>query len=160
MSGPDSQRPDDHLLDEFLAGRSAVSKPYRAASDETAPPEMDAAVLRLALEAARRPPRLRRWRRPLAVAAVLVLSFGSLQLIREEPTARRATLMEPEAPGIAMPLPGAGSAAEHPAAAEAPKDEEPSASGSGPAEEPVAPQATVIGSGVSTTGLGGGAPST
>lgn len=109
MSGPDPQRPDDTLLDDFLEGRSEVSRAYRAVSDDTAPPALDAAVLKMAREAVRRPAaRGVRWRLPLAAAAVLVLSFGSLQLIREEPAARRATLMEAEAPTIAMPMPETG----------------------------------------------------
>lgn len=146
MSGPDPQRPDDRLLDEFLAGRSEVSRAYRAASDDTAPPALDAAVLQMAREAARRPPlRNARWRLPLAAAAVLVLSFGSLQLIREEPAARRATLMEAESPTIATRMPATGTEAAAdamPAPALESKEEIMAAPVSGSEDEPRQPQAS------------------
>lgn len=144
MSGPDPQRPDDRLLDEFLAGRSEVSRAYRAACDDTAPPTLDSAVMQMAREAERRPPAHSAcWRLPLAAAAVLVLSFGSLQLIREEPAARRATLMEAEAPTVAMPAPDTGTATDAgPAAAGKPKDAPTAAAGSRREDEPRPAQAS------------------
>jgi hypothetical protein len=146
MSGPDPQSPDDRLLDEFLAGHSEVSQAYRAASDDTAPAALDSAVMQMASEAARRPPaHSARWRLPLAAAAVLVLSFGSLQLIREEPAARRATLMEAEAPTVAMPAPAPETetaAGTGPTAAGEPKDAPAAAAGSRGEDEPRPAQAS------------------
>ena len=45
MSGPESQKPDDRLLDEWLAGEGAVLDAYRSAAQEGAPAALDAAIL-------------------------------------------------------------------------------------------------------------------
>jgi hypothetical protein len=83
--------PDDRELDDFLAGRHPVGRAYREVSDEeTAPRELDDAILRMAREhAAATPPRRRpRWLQPLAVAATLALSLGVLMNIWRDPVLR------------------------------------------------------------------------
>ncbi|HSW14808.1 MAG TPA: hypothetical protein VLI06_18330 [Solimonas sp.] len=120
MTGPDSHKPDDSLLEDFLAGRSRVGKAYREAAQESAPPEIDQAILRMAHEEALQPPaaaprdqdhfRDRRW--PYGLAAVVVLSFSTLLLIREDPVARKAVMVDeaamsaemPQAPAAARPV--------------------------------------------------------
>lgn len=101
MSGPESQKPDDRLLDEWLAGEGAVRDAYRATAQERAPSVLDAAILAAAREAARAtpPPRraARRWQPALATAAVLVLSLGVLLQVQRDPVARQATIARPEA---------------------------------------------------------------
>lgn len=88
--------PDDHELEDFLAGRHPVGRAYREVSEhQTAPRELDAAILRMACEEAstvrdtksvrRRP----RWIKPLAVAATLALSLGVLMNIWREPALRK-----------------------------------------------------------------------
>lgn len=101
MSGPERQPPDDRMLDDFLAGRSPVSRAWRDATrDDAAPPEMDDAVLRLAREELSKPAppardrfRDRRW--PLALVAVLVLSFSTILNIRQDPAALKDAMRLP-----------------------------------------------------------------
>jgi len=115
MSGPERQAPDgtpdDQLLDDFLAGRSPVGKAYRDAAHESTPPALDEAVLREAHEQMLQPPaavtpnqdhfRDRRW--PFALAAVLVLSFSTLMLLREEQAKEQATILPPAVAPEAVP---------------------------------------------------------
>jgi len=117
MSGPERHAPDDKLLEDFLEGRSPASRAWReAARGESAPPEMDGAVLGMARreieEAAARPPsrdrfRDRRW--PFALAAVLVLSFSTLLTIVQDPVAHKdAMMVTPDAaPAATVVLPEA-----------------------------------------------------
>lgn len=126
MSGPERQAPDDKLLEDFLDGRSPASRAWREAMrGESAPPEMEGAVLDMARreieEAAARPPsrdrfRDRRW--PFALAAVLVLSFSTLLTIVQDPAAHKDAMMAaPDAaPAAAVVLPEAAA----PVAVEAP----------------------------------------
>jgi len=115
MSGPERQAPDgtpdDQLLDDFLAGRSPVGKAYRDAAHESTPPALDEAVLREAHEQMLQPPaavtpnqdhfRDRRW--PFALAAVLVLSFSTLMLLREEQAKEQAAILPPPVAPEALP---------------------------------------------------------
>lgn len=76
------QPPDDRELEAFLDGEHPLAKAYADARREP-PAHLDATVLQLARAAALPPARrrLRRWRTPLAAAAVLVLAVGvSLRL--------------------------------------------------------------------------------
>ncbi len=101
MSGPERKAPDDKLLEDFLEGRSPASRAWREAMrGESAPPELDDAVLGMAREeiktAAARPAsrdrfRDRRW--PFALAAVLVLSFSTLLTIVQDPVAHKDAMM-------------------------------------------------------------------
>ena len=91
----DRKVPDDHELEDFLAGRHPVGRAYRAVSEhETAPRELDDAILRMAREhAATTTPTARvtrrpRWLQPLAVAATLALSLGVLMNIWRDPALR------------------------------------------------------------------------
>jgi len=86
----DRKMPDDRELEDFLAGRHPVGKAYREASEhETAPPELDAAILTAAREAVRTPRARRpRWFQPVAVAATLALSLGVLLNIWRDPETR------------------------------------------------------------------------
>lgn len=115
MSGPERKAPDDQLLEDFLEGRSPTSRAWREAMrGESAPPELDDAVLGMAREeiraAATRPPsrdrfRDRRW--PFALAAVLVLSFSTLLTIVQDPVAHKDAMMVPQdvAPSGTVVLP-------------------------------------------------------
>lgn len=152
MTGPERKPPDDQLLDDFLAGRGPVSQAYRDAAHDTTPPALDQAVLQMAHEELLRPAtatprdqdhfRDRRW--PFGLAAVLVLSFSTLLLIREDPGAQKAAMMPlPEAPvGAAaeadiVPPPPAAAMPERAADAMAPREE--SAERALKRKEPAAP---------------------
>lgn len=89
--------PDDRELEDFLAGRDPIGKAYReAARDETAPRELDAAILSAARAAVGRPLRRRpRWLQPLAVAATLALSLGVLLNLWRDPALRPALSPQP-----------------------------------------------------------------
>ncbi len=100
MSGPESMKPDDQLLDEFLAGQGAVRERYRAMAQEQAPAHLDAAILKAAQAAqaaqaaARTMPRVRRsrWQMPMAATAVVVLSFGVLLEVQRDPAVQREVM--------------------------------------------------------------------
>lgn len=79
------QAPDDRELQDLLAGRHPLSRAYAdAARDEMPPPAVDAAVRDFARRAAGSLARRRRWQRPLAAAAVLVLAIGVLLRVLPE----------------------------------------------------------------------------
>ncbi len=85
--GPD----DDRELDDFLAGRSELSRLYRDdAANVRAPAALDAAVLAAAQTAAAvtgKPMtrRWRRWRLPLSLAASMLVGIGVLREARQLP---------------------------------------------------------------------------
>lgn len=94
-------RPDDRDLERYLEGDSSVSKRYREASRETAPPELDEAILAQArAEARRKPPSLSRVMAPLALAASLVIAVNLAWNVRQA---------EPE-PAVALEQPAAAPA--------------------------------------------------
>lgn len=109
----DRKLPDDRELEDFLAGKHPVGRAYREASEnQTAPRELDDAILRMAREHAaqskaetvapirRRP----RWLQPLAVAATLALSLGVLMNIWRDPSLRDQVAPEHEvAPAATAP---------------------------------------------------------
>jgi hypothetical protein len=67
--------PNDRELEQYLAGDSKLSRRYREASHEGAPPELDEAILAQArAELKRKPPSLNRMLAPFALAASVV--FG------------------------------------------------------------------------------------
>lgn len=87
------QPPDDRELDGFLDGRHPLGKAYREATQaDTAPRELDDAILRMAREAAAQAPPRRarrpRWIQPLAIAATLTLSLGVLLNLWRDPAMR------------------------------------------------------------------------
>jgi type IV secretory pathway VirB10-like protein len=91
-------RPDDRELEQYLKGDSAISKRYRAASGETAPPELDEAILALArAEAKRKPPSLNRVMAPLALAASLVIAVNLAWNVREAEPVPVVPLEQPAA---------------------------------------------------------------
>lgn len=91
---------DDRGLDEYLEGGSRLSKRYREASRESAPPELDAAILAQARAAVR--PRRTRWLRPLALAATVVLGVNvGYELYRAEPVPGRVSARAEDAPAPA-----------------------------------------------------------
>lgn len=105
-------RPDDRVLDQYLKGGSAISKRYREASGEAAPPELDEAILALArAEARRKPPSLNRVMAPLALAASLVIAVNLAWNVREaEPVPAVAMESPASAPAVsadAAPAPAA-----------------------------------------------------
>lgn len=88
--------PDDRELDDFLAGKHPVGRAYREVSEhETAPRELDDAILRMAREHAApkadavTPRRRPRWVQPVALAATLALSLSVLINIWREPSLRQ-----------------------------------------------------------------------
>ncbi|WP_028080543.1 hypothetical protein [Solimonas soli] len=133
MSGPENRRPpDDHELDEFLAGGGPHRARYRAASTEQAPAALDAAVLAQA-RAAVTPPALRRraarrWRLPLSIAATLLLSVGLVSRVQREAPPPAIVAQAKSAPGEAAGLRASApdtlaAAPAPPARAEAPRSE-------------------------------------
>jgi hypothetical protein len=69
--------PDDRELDQYLQGDSKLSRRYREASGETAPPELDDAILAQARsELRRRPHGINRWLAPTALAASVMLGIN------------------------------------------------------------------------------------
>jgi hypothetical protein len=75
----DKQRPtpDDRELVQYLQGDSKLSRQYREASGETAPPELDDAILAQARSELRRRPRgINRWLAPVALAASVMLGVN------------------------------------------------------------------------------------
>lgn len=86
-------------FEDFLAGRDKIAAAYKEAvrdTNETAPPELDAAILQQA-KAAVAPPLRRRpgWVGPLALAATLLLSLSVLLNIWRAPQTRE--MMSPDA---------------------------------------------------------------
>lgn len=86
--------PDDRELDDFLEGRSGISRTYAEGKRETSPSSADAAIRALAREDLRRAAhggwRRMRLLRPLALAACMVLALGVLLQLRNEPEMREA----------------------------------------------------------------------
>lgn len=91
----ESKRPiDDRELDDFLAGQHPVGRAYREASQhDTAPRELDAAILAAARESVQPRPRPRpRWLQPFALAATLVLGVSVLINLWRDPALREQAL--------------------------------------------------------------------
>jgi outer membrane biosynthesis protein TonB len=85
--------PDDRELEEFLAGRSPLSRAWREGEPPETPPELDAKVLDLARAGLRRRPRrLLRWDGPLALVAstFVVLGLAWLTQSRLQPPSGEA----------------------------------------------------------------------
>lgn len=88
------QEPDDRELEDFLSGKSPISRAYReAGAEDRAPLELDASILAAAREANReaaapRATRRPRWIRPLAFAATFVLSVSVLFNVYRDPGLR------------------------------------------------------------------------
>jgi hypothetical protein len=109
--------PDDRELEQYLAGGSKLSARYREASAESAPPELDEAILARARAEARRKPDLNRYLAPVALAASLVLAVNlGWNLFEAEKQARSMALDAVTVTGEAEPAP----AREPAAAPEAP----------------------------------------
>lgn len=107
-------KPDDRELEDFLAGNGAASRGWRAAAgSESAPPELDRAVLGFAqaeLAAAQR--RRPRWQRPLAIAASLVLASGILLALMRDPQGWQQLTMQRQDAPVAEPAAGATEASD------------------------------------------------
>ena len=137
---------NDMERDETLA------KIYRAAANESAPARLDAAIRAAARREAGAGPRplsrLRAWRVPVSLAAMLVLSATLVLMMREEGADRLETAVEPapprEAAAVRLPEPQA-----RPAEAQAPASPpraaqsrvQPPAANMAPPEPPAVPQA-------------------
>lgn len=91
MSGPE-HKPDDTLLDDFLAGQSDLSRAYAKTQVANAPASLDAAVFALAQQApvTAEPRRWKRLRTPIALAATIVLGVSVMLNIQRDPEAYRA----------------------------------------------------------------------
>lgn len=81
---------DDRELEDFLAGRSELSRLYRQEAAEIKAPEaLDAAVFAAVEESLTipkaKPARLRRWRLPLSLAASMVIGIAVLREVPREP---------------------------------------------------------------------------
>jgi hypothetical protein len=115
--------PDDRELDEFLAGRSPLSRAWREDGLPEAPPQLDAKVLETAREELRRaraPRRLLRWDGPLALAAstLVVLGLAWVTQSRLEPG------QEEQREAVVTAMPESAPPAPMPAAAAAPQRQE------------------------------------
>lgn len=74
---PAAPAPDDRELQQYLEGDSALSRRYRAASEETAPADLDEAILaRARSELRRRPAGISRWLTSVALAASVLLGVN------------------------------------------------------------------------------------
>lgn len=111
----------DDELEEYLGGRSKLSRAWRDAGDEEPDADLDEVIVEAARRKVRRGPRVayspfsRSWRVPLALAAVLVVSLTVTLVMHEEsgepppvpvngPTA--APQAAPGAPSVAAPASG------------------------------------------------------
>ena len=115
------KKPDDRELEQYLAGGSKLSARYREASAESAPPELDEAILARARAEARRKPDLNRYLAPVALAASLVLAVNlGWNLFEAEKDARLVLTAEqaPAADAAKPDAPVAAPAAPPPAAVE------------------------------------------
>ncbi|MBV8062568.1 MAG: hypothetical protein JOY51_03185 [Nevskia sp.] len=116
---PPGQPPEDRELEEFLAGRSPLSRVHREGAQEQAPPPLDARILQQArdeLRRARPVRRVLRWDGPLALAASTVLVVGLAWLVRMQlprPGAEQSVSAAPvsSAPVSPAPAPPAASGA-------------------------------------------------
>lgn len=99
--------PEDREIDEEAAD---ISRRYREAASEQPSPRIDAAILAAARREAARPPVVRNWQVPAAVAAVLVIGVSLSLLTREgveslppvDQSHKQADVARPEAPSLAM----------------------------------------------------------
>lgn len=113
MTEPDPMSPEERELEEFLARRGELSRRYREAEGEGAPPELDVRVLLQArAELERAPQRARRWRqwgRPVSLAASLVLVVSLGWVAQRQPLPQRSAAMAGPAPlapaEMAAPVP-------------------------------------------------------
>lgn len=97
--------PNDRELDQYLKGDSALSRSYREASRETAPPQLDETVLALARAESRRKVRPSPWFTGLALAASLVLGVNLAWNIRQaRPLAVSEELESPAAESARPPV--------------------------------------------------------
>lgn len=105
----------DRELQGYLEGGSPLSAKYREQSKETAPPELDAAVLDFARgELKKQAPavaargravrRSRRWTVPLATAATMLLGLNLVWQLRDQalPAAEQAAPSAPQAPAATI----------------------------------------------------------
>jgi hypothetical protein len=118
MSEP--ELPDDRELEDFLAGRSAVSRAYRAdAEQQAAPAALDAPVLARAEAPVAQARRLQRWRLPMTLAASVVVAVGVLRLAVNEPAVRAPSMADAAMPAHPERARGDLAATPEPASAEA-----------------------------------------
>jgi hypothetical protein len=83
----DRKLPDDRDLDDFLAGRSDLSRRYRDGfPNQAAPPELDQKILDLAAESIEREQRARKraFVVPLSLAASVVVVFSLVVVLRQQ----------------------------------------------------------------------------
>src|SRR5690349_1898218 len=95
--------PDDRELEQYLKGDSKLSRRYREASGETAPPELDEVILaRARAEARRKPPSLNRYLAPVALAASVLLGVNLAWNLRQAEPVPSVPMEAPaEAPSLA-----------------------------------------------------------
>jgi hypothetical protein len=99
--------PDDREIGEEAA---EISRRYREVASEQPSPRIDAAILDAARREAARPPVVRNWQIPAAVAAVLVIGVSLSLLTREgvdslpplDQSRKQAEVAKPSAPSLAM----------------------------------------------------------
>jgi len=99
--------PEDREIGEEAA---EISRRYREVASEQPSPRIDAAILDAARREAARPPVVRNWQIPAAVAAVLVIGVSLSLLTREgvdslpplDQSRKQAEVAKPSAPSLAM----------------------------------------------------------
>lgn len=89
-------QPDDRELEQYLEGGSKLSRRYRDASGEGAPPDLDEAILAQARAELRRKPDLNRWLASVALAASLVLGVNLAWNVHQAAPAPAAPPQEAE----------------------------------------------------------------
>lgn len=115
-----SPDPEERELEEYLGGRSPLSREYASLGREEPPADLDAGILADAAAAARPKGRARRsalwWLRPAALAATVLLSLSLVLRIGESPAPRRnvsdqaapavpVTVLPPRPPSANLPAP-------------------------------------------------------
>lgn len=109
----DHRKPEDEDVDAFMRGEDATSRAYAETRHTQPPADLDTAVLKLAHSAARTnsaQSRLRRWQRPLSLAAVLALSMGVLLQLWKEPDVRNPVVAREELSRAESEVTAAGAA--------------------------------------------------
>jgi hypothetical protein len=103
--------PEEQALEQFLARRGELSRRYREARGEGAPPELEARVMAQARAWLQRAPeRMERWRQwggPLSLAASLVLVISLAWVAQRQPLPQRTDAMAPAPPPSAPDRPAA-----------------------------------------------------
>lgn len=109
--------PDDRELEQYLQGDSPLSRRYREASRESAPPELDETILAQARREVRlRPLGINRWLTPVALAASVLLGINlGWNVYKATPVPGEVPELQDAAPPVEQPSAKEQRAADAPA---------------------------------------------